>query len=1162
MPSGGDVPSIGVLLPLVSGFYFGGILEGIGRGAAAAGFTTVAFQCLPAGVTVADHHNAPAGLIQPVGWNHLRGFISIVHAATSESLAAIVAAGKPVVLVSQEDATLDAPTVMPDNTTGLREAVRHLIEHGHRRIGFAAMLAQPDMRERHAAYCAELRAHGIEPDPELLYAASDTLHAGGRDAAEVMLSRGVPSTAVVVATDLSAIGLIDRLTEAGLVLPQDQAVVGFDGAEDGTFCRPALSTVVQDFGAIGRLAAGLLVDQIERRPVPRGHHRITTRFVARESCGCSGLTAAGDGALEQTHSPGMIVQPILDALAELRSGGAAATAAGPAAAAFSAAVAAALLCDTVDGPGVRRKLIDDFWLVAAELNDLPRLTTLLRQGIHRWVRAQTPHEPSVHRLGRMERVLSELTLALLTASGRDQFHRRSILLESLGKQYAIGMDLLSSHEQDPTALVWLGRTHVKAGVLALHDKGQGEGRRLVVRGSYDATGTPVPIDHELDERDFPPRALLEKAAANPGDVVVVLPVLSAGVPRGLLGAVAPVATRDATGRETFNQWAALLGVALDHQEVLTSLREQQTSLAASLDREHELAADIRRSEQRYALAAAAANDGLWDWDLLDGSLYFSDRGRSVLGVEPGLPNRGIATWLDRVHPDDRPGLDAALALQRTPSAEPLEYEHRIRTTAGQTRWVLCRALAVNDDGVVTRIVGSFTDVTDRRELEDRLRHQALYDSLTSLPNRVLFLDRLGVAMRRRLRQPDHRFAVLFIDLDGFKVINDSLGHVTGDKLLVGVAQRLLAFVRTGDTAARIGGDEFVVLLDDLTPTADVPSVTERLQDMLAVPFDIDGHRVVVTASIGIATVVAEHESAEDMLRDADIAMYRAKTRQRGSQATFDETMRAALVTRMSTESLLRRAVDDGEFALHYQPIVSLANAEITGFEALIRWPVLRDGRQVLVPPCDFLPIAEETGLIVPIGRWVVEEVCRQVAEWRRRGEPAGRLPVSVNVSHKEFWHDGLLDHLDTTLALTRLEPQALVLEITEGVIMDNAHRAEALLDAMHQRGLPVHIDDFGTGYSSLEALHRFRIDSLKIDRSFVVAMSDGRRSAELVRTIVRMGESLGLGVIAEGIEKPEQVAMLQEFGCPLGQGYLFSRPVPAAAISALLATPASTIGVG
>jgi diguanylate cyclase (GGDEF)-like protein/PAS domain S-box-containing protein len=659
------------------------------------------------------------------------------------------------------------------------------------------------------------------------------------------------------------------------------------------------------------------------------------------------------------------------------------------------------------------------------------------------------------------------------------------------------------------------------------------------------------LDRPLEVAAFPPVELLQAAADNPGYVVVVLPISSGGPPLGLLGAVAPVQAHDATGRETFNQWAALLAVAIEHQRVLTSLREQQTSLAESLIREHELADDIRRSEARYALVAAAANDGLWDWDVATGSVYYSDRSRELLGATGRQDPYGIEGWLRRVVPEDREGLDGAIQRQLTGSGEPMQYEHRIQTDAGEIRWILCRGLAVADEGTVTRVVGSFTDVTDRRELEDRLRHQALYDSLTALPNRTLLLDRLGVAMRRRERSPEHRFAVLFIDLDGFKVINDSLGHVTGDKLMVGVAQRLQSFLRVGDTAARIGGDEFVVLLDDLGPNADVPSVTARLQDMLAVPFEIDCHRVVVTASIGIATAVAEHDSAEDMLRDSDIAMYRAKTRQRGSLATFDAGMRATLVTRMSTESRLRTAVEDGAFALHYQPIVALGGGAITGFEALIRWPELREGGQVMVPPGEFLPVAEETGLIVPIGRWVVEEACRQVADWRATGSPAGRLPVSVNLSHKEFWDAELLDHLDATLSSYGLEPQALVLEITEGVIMHNAHRAEDLLDQMHQRGLPVHIDDFGTGYSSLEALHRFRIDALKIDRSFVVAMSSGQRSAELVNTIVRMAESLGLGAIAEGIEEPEQVRMLRRFGCELGQGFLFSRPVPAEQVGGL-----------
>ncbi|BEP15217.1 hypothetical protein acdb102_35280 [Acidothermaceae bacterium B102] len=1160
------VPAIGVLSPLVSGFYFGGILDGVARAAQEAGYATVAFQCLPAGVTVADAHVPQRGVMRPVGWSQIAGFVSIVHAANDRSLLALRDEGKPLVVVSHEVAGLSCPIVMPDNFPGVRDAVRHLIEHGHRDIAFAGWMVQPDMRERYEAYRSALREAGIEPDPRLLYDTGDTMDTGGLAAGAAMLAAGLPHTAVVAGTDLNAIGILRALTAAGLELPRQQAVTGFDDTEAASYSRPALSTVAQDFLGLGRLAAGLLLDQINGEVVAAGPHRLPTRFVRRQSCGCghTELPTLSHPPVRESRAAGshLIVAPLAAVLIDqlLDPAGMAAerkqlvAALDRFGASFAQAMEALDERDVVVHEPARQ-----LWPIVRGLDGFGTVAALLRRGALQWL--EGVHDPAASggpaRIEvlrtRLEKLLLETVLSLSAENGRDHYERRTDLIESLSTQYNVGMDLLRSHQQEPTALGWLGRTRVRAGALGLFADPSDASTALTISGVYDPSGTMDDlVGTALDERLFPPQDLLRRALDHPGEVVVLLTVGSRAVARGALAAVAQVESRDATGRETFNQWAALVAVAMDHQQVLASMREQQTSLAESLSREHELAADIRSSEQRYALAAAAANDGLWDWDLVHGTVFYSDRSLSVLGATSGA--EGIEAWLDRVHPEDRAGLDAAIAEQRGGTAEALEHEHRVSTDSGDVRWVLCRGLAVVDAaGSVIRIVGSLTDITDRRQLEDRLRHQALYDSLTRLPNRALLLDRLGVAMRRRVRHPDSRFAVLFIDLDGFKVINDSLGHVTGDKLLVGVAQRLQSFVRTGDTAARLGGDEFVVLLDDLRLTADVPSITERLQDMLAMPFDIGGHRVVVTASIGIATAAEEHESPDDMLRDADIAMYRAKTHQRGSQATFDATMRATLVSRMSTESLLRDAAEDGAFALHYQPIVSLESADITGFEALIRWPLERDGAIVLVPPVEFLPVAEETGLIVPIGRWVLEEVVRQAAAWRRAGHPAGSLPISVNVSHKEFWSAGLLDHLDNTLAAAGLDPRALVLEITEGVIMHNAAKAEALLAEMHERGLPVHIDDFGTGYSSLEALHRFRLDALKIDRSFVVAMSRGQRSAELVRTIIRMGESLGLDVIAEGIEEDAEVQMLQRFGCPYGQGYLFSRPLPADAVPGLFA---------
>ena len=657
----------------------------------------------------------------------------------------------------------------------------------------------------------------------------------------------------------------------------------------------------------------------------------------------------------------------------------------------------------------------------------------------------------------------------------------------------------------PPGLGWLGRTTALAGVLALRPA-DSDAAGLSITSSYlpvdlrvDGAEIGRPeggsslVGQRVEEADFPPATLLRRAAAYPGAVVMVIPVQGGGSRSGLLAVVAQVDNREASGRETFYDWAAMLAVALEHQEVVSSLRRREGDLRESLEREQQLAADIRGSEQRYALAAAAANDGLWDWDLGTGTTYYSERGRAVLGAL--APADQISTWLDRVHPEDRPGLEAVIEQQRAGRSQPLEFEHRITTDDGELRWVLCRGLAVVVEGTVTRLVGSLTDVTDRRQLEDRLRRQAMYDSLTNLPNRVLLLDRLDLAIHRANRHSAYRFAVLFIDLDGFKVINDSLGHGTGDKLLMAIAARLQGFVRLGDTAARLGGDEFVVLLDDLAPAVDVSEITKRLQEELAEPFEIDGSRVAVTASIGIITTTSDEiATAEDMLRDADIAMYRSKTAGRGGRTTFDATMRVQLLKRLSVESELRAATEDGSFELHYQPIVALDTAAVHGFEALIRWPHEQRG---LIPPGEFLTIAEDSGLIVPIGRWVIGEVCRQIRLWRAEKHPAGRLPVSVNLSHHEFWDGGLLAYLDQAIHACGLETEAMVLEITEGVVMHNARKAQGLLDEMHERGHVVHIDDFGTGYSSLEALHRLRIDALKIDRSFVVAMSSGARSAEL-----------------------------------------------------------------
>ncbi len=439
---------------------------------------------------------------------------------------------------------------------------------------------------------------------------------------------------------------------------------------------------------------------------------------------------------------------------------------------------------------------------------------------------------------------------------------------------------------------------------------------------------------------------------------------------------------------------------------------------------------------------------------------------------------------------------------------------------------------------------------ERQRAEEQLRHDALHDTLTGLPNRTLFMDRLGHALARMKRRPDYLYAVLFLDLDRFKVVNDSLGHLMGDELLISISRRLQACLRAGDTVARLGGDEFAVLLDDLTDSEQVLEVSERIQQALAQPVMLDGHEVRSSASIGIAMSVTGYDLPSDVLRDADLALYRAKSKGRACHEVYDQALHAHAVTLMQLETDLQRALERKELLLHYQPIVSLATGRVTAFEALARW---RHPQRGLVSPGEFIPVAEDTGLIVPLGQWALREACRQVRAWRERFPSQAHLSVCVNLSAKQFAQPDLVEQITGILHDTGLEPSALGLEITESVMMEQADRATAMLTQLRARNIPLHLDDFGTGYSSLSYLHRFPIDLLKIDRSFVSRIGEGGQNSEIVQAIVSLAHNLKIGVIAEGVETAEQLALLRALECDFGQGYYFAQPMDSQAVEALLA---------
>src|SRR5437016_6349732 len=563
---------------------------------------------------------------------------------------------------------------------------------------------------------------------------------------------------------------------------------------------------------------------------------------------------------------------------------------------------------------------------------------------------------------------------------------------------------------------------------------------------------------------------------------------------------------------------------------------------------------LRESEERYALAARGANDGLWDWDLEANTVYFSPRWKTMLGYEDGEIQDKPEEWLSRIHDADRDRVKEEIAAHQKASTLHFESEHRVLHKDGTFRWMLSRGLAVHDaSGKALRMAGWQTDVTEGK----------VSDPLTGLPNRLLFTDRLGRLIKHAKRRKDYQFSVLFLDLDGFKMINDSLGHLVGDQLLMGVATRLEKCLRATDTVARLGqgcivarlgGDEFTILLDDLKDANDARQAADRLMKAVTAPFILDGKEVFTSVSIGIALSNSSYDEPEEILRDADTAMYRAKSLGKARYEIFDADMRASVMARLQLEMDLRRALERGEFSNFYQPIVSLATGEIVGFEALLRWEHPTRGQ---LSPQEFISVAEETGFIRELGWWNLREACRQMSEWRTKYDAYSDLTMSVNLSPKQFLQPNLLEDIQSLLLELGLPPTALKLELTESTVMGDPSSAIEMLEQIKAFGISLAIDDFGTGYSSLSYLHRFPLDTLKIDRSFISVMEEDGEGMEIARSILPMANNLRLDVVAEGVETMQQVALLKRLECKYGQGYYFSRPLSAEGTTALLAVEPS-----
>jgi diguanylate cyclase (GGDEF)-like protein/PAS domain S-box-containing protein len=559
---------------------------------------------------------------------------------------------------------------------------------------------------------------------------------------------------------------------------------------------------------------------------------------------------------------------------------------------------------------------------------------------------------------------------------------------------------------------------------------------------------------------------------------------------------------------------------------------------------------LHESEERYALATQGANDGLWDWNLLTNEVYWSARWKAMLGYDDEEVGTSPDEWFSRVHADDLERTRQALQLHLTGGDRHYECEHRMLHRNGTFRWVLCRGAAIrNGAGTATRLAGSLTDITEAK----------VCDALTGLPNHILFADLLERAIKRSDRHPEYIFALLVLALDRFPMVGDSLGPLSADRLLVAVSQRLQSSLRATDavtpeqagfTLARLGGDEFTVLLDDIADASDAVRVAERLRRALEKPFEIQGHALFTSATVGIAVSTTGYRHPEDILRDATTALHRAQSNATTTCELFDPAMRARAAPRLRLETDLRTGIEDGAFVVRYQPIVALETGRITGFEALVRW---RHPVRGIVEPVEFIGVAEDTGMIVPIGRLVLAESCRQMVAWQRRfGVRAPRL-VCVNVSARQFAEADFASTVETILRETGLRPANLKLEITESVFIGDVRAAQVTLSRLQDIGVQWSLDDFGTGYSSLSHLHQLQVNTVKIDRSFVSRIGVEHGGSEMVRAIVTLAHHLRMDVVAEGVETGAQCEHVRALGCEYIQGFHFSKPVDAAAADRLIA---------
>ncbi len=765
---------------------------------------------------------------------------------------------------------------------------------------------------------------------------------------------------------------------------------------------------------------------------------------------------------------------------------------------------------------------------------------------------------------------SLLTSAITRALSESRLQREKVVLNSQLEDQVEWLTSLSKVGQSVTSTLDLGEvlvriveagvllTKAEEGFLALLDKVSGLLYLRAVKNMDEDSIKPlrIPITDSLVGQVMkskrPLRATQPSLKAplkvSTGYLVHSLlhvPILSKGVPLGVLSVTnrkndTPFLEKDEQVLSSLADYAA---VALENADLYDKARQEISERQRAEDA-------LRESEERYALAVRAANDGLWDWNLRQNQIYFSPRWKHMLGYSGKEIGDNPNEWFSRVHPDDIQQLKTNITAHIKGLSAHFECEYRIKHSNGTYRWMLSRGMAViGADKTASRLAGSQTDITLRKDAEEQLLHDAFHDSLTELPNRALFIDRLKHVIERSRRDNSRLYAVIFLDLDRFKDVNDSLGHLTGDQLLVATGNLLKSIFRPMDTVARLGGDEFVILLEDIRDVSDVTRVADRIQRKLLQATLLPNHRIFMSASMGIVFSATGYDRPEDVLRDADTAMYRAKENGRARYEIFDSAMRDQIMHRLELESTLRQAIEREALDVYYQPVVNVKTGRIAWFEALVRWKHVTRG---LLLPNEFLPLADETGLIIQVDRLMLRKAAAQLVIWQEQFPEDPPLGVSVNISGKHITQPDFVDYIVDVLKQARLNPASLNLEITENAVMGNYEIILDILDKLKEQGIQVQIDDFGVGYSSLNYLSHYSIRVLKIDRSFISHIPSDPDYLKIVQAIIKLTHGLGLNVVAEGVETKEQLAQLNLLECEFIQGKLISMPADNNRISELL----------